>query len=444
MRTQVIEVEVIDVRHIMRFVEIGAATLTALALVGWSTESMAQPASAPPASAPGASSQAGSSNGATLSLGAGGSTDPNAAPQDKGATDDSKKDEAEEEKKPLPWRGTTFTIDQSATTQTVGLGEDYLSSNPLYELDFLFSPRYRLLDAKKHTISVSARFEASKELTNSDSTTEERELLFGNTRLSGTYTYHLYQNKHGVVSLVSLGARVGLPTSKASWMSGERLRVGGVFGLRQAFPIAGVSSDWFPSGGLMGRVMYDKPLRDSTTGENPNFKRTRQDAGGRTFISSQISTGAKVEHQLTALAAAQVDLTQKLHLSASYVWIMQWTYKFSDDEQVQTAVGTATAGRLPDTQNYRVIPWASTSLDYDLLPEIGLSLGYYNASNQIGPDGQRRNPLWSPDARVFFDITANLDEIYRSVSGRGVNNERQKQEERRSARVRRMQGFSSL
>ncbi len=50
--------------------------------------------------------------------------------------------------------------------------------------------------------------------------------------------------------------------------------------------------------------------------------------------------------------------------------------------------------------------------------EIDLSLGYYNLANAIAPDGQRRslfgadNVWWSPDARVFFDITANLDALF--------------------------------
>jgi hypothetical protein len=41
-----------------------------------------------------------------------------------------------------------------------------------------------------------------------------------------------------------------------------------------------------------------------------------------------------------------------------------------------------------------------------------VGVGYYNQTGQIGPDGQRRSPLWSPDARVFLTVTGNLDVIF--------------------------------
>ena len=71
-----------------------------------------------------------------------------------------------------------------------------------------------------------------------------------------------------------------------------------------------------------------------------------------------------------------------------------------------------------DATNIRVMPWFLVSVDYDLLPEVGLGAGYYNVTNQLGEDGERRSPLWSPEARVFFDITANLDEIYLTIAGK--------------------------
>ena len=70
-----------------------------------------------------------------------------------------------------------------------------------------------------------------------------------------------------------------------------------------------------------------------------------------------------------------------------------------------------------DTQ-YTPNTWFIADVDYTLFDELDLSLGYYNLAGEIAPDGQRRglfgsdNVFWSPDARVFFDITANLDVLF--------------------------------
>ena len=80
--------------------------------------------------------------------------------------------------------------------------------------------------------------------------------------------------------------------------------------------------------------------------------------------------------------------------------------------------------RSPFDTQYTVNTWFIASVDYDLLDEVSLGLGYYNLANEIGPDGQRRgivgkdNIWWSPDARVFFDITANIDKLYDLASGK--------------------------
>jgi hypothetical protein len=55
-----------------------------------------------------------------------------------------------------------------------------------------------------------------------------------------------------------------------------------------------------------------------------------------------------------------------------------------------------------------VSTWLTASLAYDVSRMLAVSVGYYNRANQIGPDGQRRNPLWSPDARFFVTVTGSI------------------------------------
>jgi hypothetical protein len=119
------------------------------------------------------------------------------------------------------------------------------------------------------------------------------------------------------------------------------------------------------------------------------------------------------------LAAVSGDLpiSEKLTFGLTYIWILQWTNKFSDTAISNVSTGVVNPARIADPSTFRFLPLFLTNLDYDIVPEFTLGLGYYNLANQVGLDGKHRDPLWSPDARFFFDITANLDEIYTTLSG---------------------------
>jgi hypothetical protein len=90
------------------------------------------------------------------------------------------------------------------------------------------------------------------------------------------------------------------------------------------------------------------------------------------------------------------------------IWIDQFAYKPAD---ATLPDGTVVSHSGSDTQ-FRQLSWFLTSFDWDPVKELGVSVGYYNLATVIGLDGKYRNPLWSPDARVFFSLTAHLDAIY--------------------------------
>ncbi|HNS98330.1 MAG TPA: hypothetical protein PKL73_15365 [Polyangiaceae bacterium] len=384
---------------------------TALALT-LATGAQAQPGDPAPAPATAQPANPG------LSLSFGGSSSSTAPVQDSGAqpTDEEKK-EAEQEK--LPWRGTSLTLDQSFTTQTVNIGDNVQSDNPLYEMNLSFRPRYYFFEQGPHSLQARLRLEAFRELTNADYTTRDQETQIGNTTLDVIYTAKLY-NADGFLTSVGIGPRILFPTNKYTYRGGNRLRIGGGVKAAQGVPLAGENATWFPSASFEASLYYMKYINASTTSTNDDFSRERQDAGGRTVVSNQFSGRAKVSHELTPLVGAALDITDKLHLSTSYVWILHWAYGF-DDTEIDITTGKTTPNRVDDPQTYRVTPWFLAGLDYDIIPEVGVGIGYYNATDQIGPEGTRRNPLWSPDARLFFDITANLDEIYTTASGNRKN-----------------------
>ena len=77
-------------------------------------------------------------------------------------------------------------------------------------------------------------------------------------------------------------------------------------------------------------------------------------------------------------------------------------------------------------QQFTQLAWFVLAADYEVIPEMSIGLGYYNLANSVAPDGTVRtifgsgedSLLWSPDARVFLDVTANLDRLFEDASGK--------------------------
>ena len=95
-------------------------------------------------------------------------------PQAIGA-DESSADGANEAEAPLPWRGSTFTWNQAATTTLLGVGRDNIGSeNEQYNWWFSFRPRYFLVDAPKDNVRVVLREVPATHWAAGDVTIEER------------------------------------------------------------------------------------------------------------------------------------------------------------------------------------------------------------------------------------------------------------------------------
>jgi len=313
------------------------------------------------------------------------------------------------------WRGSAALFDQSVSTQTVGLGADYQSADPTYEWWVALKPRYFAYEDRVQSVSLNGWANLYYELTSSDTTTRKNELVVGPTWLWAYYGRTLFERGELKTSMV-VGPRLTLPTDKASRASGLLVGLGAAAGLTQALPISRGNAPLFRSARLGLNVIYSHPMSRATTPVDPGLDRIRQDAAGRTFLSDQLRGSMNVQHELRVVVSSGIQITQKLGLSLSYVFFNYW-----DHEPPETPICTATTGcimpgRADDPTRYRVSTWAIGSIDYDVIDEMSIGFGYYNLTAQIGPDGQRRNPLWSPDARIFLTVTGNLDAIYDALA----------------------------
>lgn len=318
---------------------------------------------------------------------------------------------------PVRWHGSTLSFDQSATTQTLGVGGDYQSANPTYEWWLAFKPRYFLYEKNADAVSLNLWMNLYLELTNSDTTTRLREWLLGPTYLWATYA-HTLRDQRGYRTVVSVGPRLIIPTDKAARDSGQILGAGASAGASQTFPLRGGGARVWRGARLGVSATFLHPFNRATAPVNDGIHQLRQDVAGRTVISDQLRGEMNVKSALSLSVYGEVQVLRRLDLSASYVVLNSWTYAPSDAPICSTLTGCVAPISVDDPTTYRVSTWLTASVGYDVTDELSLSLGYYNLASQIGPDGTRRSPIWSPSARFFLTAVGNLDAIYQRLRGR--------------------------
>ncbi len=324
----------------------------------------------------------------------------------------------------LRWRNSTFQFEQSVSTQTAGVETSpQLTYVPSYEWWLSFRPRFYISEK----LFVSARFDYYKEFTNAalangPDTTYYREDVFGDIWTNLVYETPVPSiSKH---TKASVGARLRFPTSKESQDEGVYVRTGLTAGLKQGVEINGASAKFLSDALFSVGLWYDHPWSRATTPTNGGLNYARQDTGGQSFLSDQLSGSTLVAHQLVASFNSSLQITPRLAFNADMIFFNQWHYA-PTTACVATLTGCASVGTTPGFgTTYTVDTWFVTSVDYDLFDELTLTLGYYNLANQLAPDGQRRglvghdNIWWSPDARLFFNVTMNLDDIYEWATGK--------------------------
>jgi hypothetical protein len=335
-----------------------------------------------------------------------------------------------------PFRGSTFTFDQSITTQTADVGTTPQTYAPLYELWFSLRPRYWL---SEHWV-LRGRFDYSKQLTNNQeaadyATTKNQADVFGDV-----WTDFLYATKLDSVwpaTTVLAGLRAIWPTSQPSQADGTYVKLGAVADASHTFVLKGADSPVLNTVRLRIVLSYLHPFTNATTPTYyGDFGYTRQDVDDHSFVSDQITGQTLVNHRFAAILEGALQITPKLSFAADAVLINDWHYAPTTNQCIATATGCAQIEPATDEQ-FVQSTWLLFDIDYSLFDELDVGIGYYNLANALGPDGRRRglwgtdNVWWSPDARFFFDITANLDALYDDARSHRYSIQQAAQEARR-------------
>lgn len=317
------------------------------------------------------------------------------------------------------WRGSILLLDQSITAETVGVGGAYQSPDPTYEWWLALKPRYTLFDRGTDAVSLNLWMNAYLELTNSDTTTTYREPLLGPTWLWATYA-HTFREVRDYKTTLSAGPRLTLPTDKGAYDIGQFLGLGAVASVAQTFPLLGKGARALNGARLGLGVIYNHPFDRSTGPVNGDIHQLRDDIGGRPIVSDQLSGQMNQQHSLNLSFFGDLKIARRLELSLSYILLNAWDYAPRATEVCITS-GCVTPTSIANPTTYRVNTWLVAALEYGVIEELSVSLGYYNLANQLAPDGTRRDPLWSPTARIFLTLTSNLDAVYRRVTKKPVS-----------------------
>jgi hypothetical protein len=320
----------------------------------------------------------------------------------------------------LPWHDTYFYWDNAVSTNTLGVGQSYLSRDPVYELTLGLRPRYYFVDDADESISVRADLGVVTERTNSDTTTEQGEWSATDFELYGAFAYELRRSSDDITELSLRLPRVILPSSRISYDSGKILGLGTRVALREDVALEGRSEKFFPNLELFAKVEYDHQFTRAETPTNSGLERIRLDPEGHSFTSDQLS-GATFAHD-----AVDFGVAASLHVHQDVLWTtsadIRPAWKYPVDRQVEVcgvvSTGCTQPSGIDNPQTRSVLTYFTSAVLVTLNDTFGLSFGYANLTAQLGPDGRRRGVFYSPDARFYGTLSVSLDHMYSDLSHR--------------------------
>ena len=334
-----------------------------------------------------------------------------ALPEDRGVSEPVADDEREHKSR---WRLSRLLLDQSVTTETFGVGQDYQSRNPTYDWTLQLRPRYYFIDRDTWSYSVQGTFAAAQELTNSDGTTRRRELDAEDGLLLLRYDRTLYREGDTITAIGLALPEVGLPISRASRNNGRVLGLGGALLPSQQVPLS-KGSEFFPSFGIVGLARYQHFFTRATVPTNEEIAQPRTDLRGRPIVSDQLGSGAFPQHEVRLGFTTELLIHERVGLISDFQWRPTWNYEIDDDAQIcNLLTGCIEADGVADPETYELITVFATEVETRVMDELSVSVGYINTASQIGPDGQRRSMFYSPNARFYLTLTAYLAEIFDS------------------------------
>lgn len=333
---------------------------------------------------------------------------------------------AEPAKPKLPWHDTWLILENQVTAQTLGIGRSFQSSNPTYDVALSLRPRFYFYDTDVESIFLTGRIDVTREFTNNDVTTEQGETIVGGAphglgaadpTLSAIYRRVLAKRGDYETTFYGWLPELTFPASKFSWDNGTYLGVAAEARIYQDVPLAGSRASAFQMMTMGAIIAYNHTFTRATTPTNLQLFRVRLDPEGKTVPGDQLIGAAFPEHELRGGLRFIVEVAKHLTWWTDLFYQPAWLYSFSN-VPLQIQSGTVSPTPNPNPNTYIVVTQVDTSLTWDVMPELSLSIGYDNTETQPGLDGQRRNIFTSPGAAFYLELIGRLDQMYLTATGR--------------------------
>jgi hypothetical protein len=314
--------------------------------------------------------------------------------------------------KQVPWHESTVLWAQRASTQTLGVGEDYQSRDPYYDWVFYLRPRYYFWENERTSLSLRGQIWAALEFTDSNTTTERHEFFPEDTLVSLTFQHAFVQDGEYLTDITLSFPRLELPTSKASFQSGKIAQLGIRAFPVQAFPLR-EGSAFLPRGHVALRLGYGYQFARGIVPEQSTLNRLRMDSSGTSVTNDQLAGGAFAEHIGVLHALVGADLWRDgFAIEAEFGLDPSYKFDLSSNTPLCGVVltGCVNTESVADPQRLNT----ATTLDLYLQVKswggaLKTALGYENITGQLKSDGTRRSMLWSPDAKFYLKLELTPD-----------------------------------
>ncbi len=307
-------------------------------------------------------------------------------PKDKASTSD-KFDPDTAAASTKPWRGSHFIYSNVFTLISLAPGAA-LTYNPTYSMNFAFHPRWWF----NKMFYVRGILEVTRELTNSDVTTNAGEAWLGDLTLqAGASKFYVIPKLK-----VALSGDVAFtfPTSKASMAAtlimgiGPRLRLSRMFKVLKALIV-----------GANLRVTGYLHRYSTKQRETPLIAMCSMDQAG---CGAFLNMGNRNRY-LRVVPSLDLTLviTKWLGVSLSYGWLVDWLYGITDSPVDPSYVPQ-------EPQNKRYYSYFAVNVFVDPVNWLEINLGYLTYAPQLAPDSSYYNPFFNR-----YYSTLSLDVIFR-------------------------------
>jgi hypothetical protein len=341
----------------------------------------------------------------------------------------------------VPWKGTSLVSSHALTTTAVGVGADYQSSSyQSYSQGYSLLLTYFLYDNEGTSLRVAVTPGFDVELTNSDDTDLENELVFQDLPLTVAAGTPLYAEEGSLYrTALGLNFTTFVATSKYTRGSGDIATFSPRVSLAQSLPLLGKGADSFQSFQVGVGLRYDYlwseadvEVADGVNDPSSNLSdpvaptddaavsrihtgRALQDGSGNTASSDVLSGARQTPNSVRATAfvafSEELGIPMELALGVTY----------GEAYLVDTAAGSVEIAtgpvELAADSGRKERRTAGVSAGLTLFPtsELGITLGYENAADLDGPSP---NLFYTPRALFTGALVIGLDALYERATGK--------------------------